>query len=759
MFSPFVPCWEKCFARFALVVGAGTSSASVMASGDHGRSWYRDDEVVVDNSGIPHYTGAMPELMREYRRRVLFAYTNLEGEGDDPAKEAKDLEKKQCRFAKKLVDALHGEAWRACEELLTEPKLREKDGYKLVFAALQAIEKVGVIKKTEAFDRFFEKCHRSKGQSIDSFLRKRKQDWSNLLDIAEGVNMSDDLMAYFLLKHVNLGKDERRQILLANQSDYTVAGIEKALRVSFFDLHERERKNPQDWNQPRRSKGKGRSSFRSYAVEGEEAVEDEDAEAFEDEEPFDEAYAVEDEPQEDADGELPSDCGASGDEEIFEAFAAMDQHRKTYKESRQKLKQIQRNRGYFQGEFKGEISYEERQKAIQKEKSRTRCAACGRLGHWAGDAACANKAVGPKRVAKPKGGRKGGGKGGKAGRAYMVGEAPLFFSLDGCGDEVEEEAHCNMVHDSEENEMEQDEGFTDTDLRRKQRPPTDVASLSEWETVDEPAQGYAAPSVVAPWIPDSSHGVDPGEVVAEITVTRKVLVKDLTQLVVPSFEEVKPENLEKMKVRELQQECDNWGIQTSGGRGELLERLQKFFRGEMILKKGCTSKFRQLVETSLQPSGASGSGEGPLILPKAKAKSLTPKKVLADPKHGTTPPDRDEESLPDERFFRSWPEESSFRRDMGPRPEPGVAVPKSEAKKDPRTGLVVPSGLAVGSVTALVHCPLCGADMVLRQNSVDAGMFFGCSQFVKDKCRGTRTFADVVSEWPGAPSASGGSRK
>ena len=146
-----------------------------MASNDHGRSWYRDDEIIVDKDGVPHYTGAMPELMREYRRRVLFAYNNLEGEGDDETKEARDLEKKQRRFAKKLVDALHGEAWRSCEDLLTEPGLKEKDGYKLVFQALQAIEKVGVIKKTEAFDKFFERCHRLKGQSIDSFLRKRKQ--------------------------------------------------------------------------------------------------------------------------------------------------------------------------------------------------------------------------------------------------------------------------------------------------------------------------------------------------------------------------------------------------------------------------------------------------------------------------------------------------------------------------------------------------------------------------------------------------------
>ena len=725
-----------------------------MASGDHGRSWYRDDEVVVDNSGIPHYTGAMPELMREYRRRVLFAYTNLEGEGDDAAKEARDLEKKQCRFAKKLVDALHGEAWRACEELLTEPKLREKDGYKLVFSALQSIEKVGVIKKTEAFDRFFEKCHRAKGQSIDNFLRKRKQDWSNLMDIAEGVKMSDDLMAYFLLKHVNLGKDERRQILLANQSDYTLEGIEKALRVSYFDLHERERKSPQDWNQPRRQKGKGRGSHRAYAVECEETNPIEEEEVFDEEEPVEEAYAIEDEElieYADIAEELPSDCGASEDEEIYEAFAAMDQQRRSYKESRQKLKQIQRNRGYFQGEFKGEISYEERQKALQKEKSRTRCGACGRIGHWAGDSVCtATKTAGPKRAMKSKGGRKGGGKGGKAGRAYLVGETPMFFSIS--GDEDDAEAHCHMVQGDEDPEMEQDEGLTELDLRRKQRQSADDASLSEWEAVSELTHGYTSPAASAvPWVSDSHsqtpYSFDPKTVIAEVTTTRKVLAQDVIKLEVPCFGDVRPDNMEKMKVRELQQECDNWDIQTSGTRTELLVRLQKFFNGEMVLKKGCKSKFRMLVESSSPVQLASGS-DGPLILPKAK--SQPHKTLMPEPKHGAIPPSKDDELFPDGRFFR---------RNLGTRSESHAPTPAPAVRKDPRTGLEVPSGVSIGVSTSLVLCPSCGSDMVLRENNIDCGMFFGCSQYSRQKCRGTRTFAEVVKTWPGSKSASSGSQQ
>ena len=80
------------------------------------RLFWQDDQIVVDKDGIPHYTGARPELMKDYCRTVLFAFSKLEGSGDDEAKQKKSFEKKQRRFAKSLMDNLHDEAWRACQE-------------------------------------------------------------------------------------------------------------------------------------------------------------------------------------------------------------------------------------------------------------------------------------------------------------------------------------------------------------------------------------------------------------------------------------------------------------------------------------------------------------------------------------------------------------------------------------------------------------------------------------------------------------------
>ena len=102
-----------------------------------------------------------------------------------------------------------------------------------------------------------------------------------------------------------------------------------------------------------------------------------------------------------ADGEAAEDVfsnvGASGDEEIFQAYSS-------YRESRQKLRDIQKNRGF---KPKEPGATDERKQAIAKEKSRSRCAACGRLGYWAGDPQCGKRSASGPGKSK---GKKGSGK-------------------------------------------------------------------------------------------------------------------------------------------------------------------------------------------------------------------------------------------------------------------------------------------------------------------------------------------------------------
>eukprot|EP00913_Durusdinium_trenchii_P019561 g18388.t1 len=372
-------------------------------NGSGGSVFWKDDEIVVDREGIPHYTGNRPELMREYRKRVLFAYSSLEGDGDTEEKEKRDLKKKQKAFAKKLLNGLHGEAWRACQDLITDmAKLSEERGFQHVLSALQSIEKVTVIKKTEQFDRFFERGFRKRGQALDAYLRSRKLDWAELQELDSETKMSSDLLAYFVLKQSGLSKDDRRQILLNSGSDYNLESIEKAMRVSYYDIHEKEKISK--FHDDRRGKGYGKTQKRHYAhlvddgdTPNKEALVYEAAssndQAFEYEHDFEndlmteyESYMVrEDEEYQDYGyeaGEMEeegSDVGASQDEEVYQAFSAMDKQRRSYQESRRKLREVQKQRGFF----KGELTFEQRRAAVQKEKERTRCSACGKIGHWA----------------------------------------------------------------------------------------------------------------------------------------------------------------------------------------------------------------------------------------------------------------------------------------------------------------------------------------------------------------------------------------
>ena len=639
-------------------------------------------------------------------------------------KEAKDLLRKKQRFAKRLLDALHGEAFKACEDLMSAPEaLKKEDGYKEILKALQSIEKVSVIKKTEAFDRFFDRCYRRKGQSVDQYLRQMKQDWNELQDLSEGTTMSEDLKAYFMLKNVNLGREEKRQILLSNQSNYTMDGFEKALRVSYYDIHERERASHGSGLH-----GKGRAAHRggkgfSNAVHEEMKTEmAEAAEAYE-EEDYEEAFEAEGREEEEAELESPpSDAGASGDDEVYEAFAAMDRQRRSYKESRAKLREVQKSRGFYKGGGKGDP---DRQKMLEKEKERSRCSACDRIGHWAGDPQC------PKSGSKGQKGSKGGKSRGKGrhgkGRAYMVAESPRFFTLGDPEEDEEEEAFCNMIRAEEDgSEMQQDGGLSELDLRRKNSSPKcrkSATSESEWEDVSSVvSRGYASSTVPdAPWEKQ------------EVTVAVEEVViatKNVKVIQVDSMAEIVPKNLQEMKVRELTDECLKWGIQVSGNKKELQDRLLDLFRGRAILQHGCSKKFVRLEESRRVHQGGGSPGAQGIILPRAKAASSST----------TTFGGPAQTAVPGSGIFRSYGQPFKTVPEVEETSLPNGLLQETPLK-DPRTKLAVPSGMEVGRKCPQIACRECGSAMVLRRNRQDGGLFFGCGNFTGvPKCQFTRRF-------------------
>eukprot|EP00435_Cladocopium_sp_Y103_P033927 s248_g8.t1 len=698
-----------------------------MASAAGSQPFYKDEEIVVDRDGIPHFTGAVPSLMREYRQRVLFAFNNLEGDGKDEAKEQRDLQKKKQRFAKKLLDALHGEAFKACEELMSQhEKLREQDGYKHIFRSLQSIEKVSIVKKTEAFDKFFDGSHRKRGQAIDGYIRQRKQHWNELQDLAEEdlaeeVNMSEDLRAYFLLKHVGLSREDRRTVLLANQSKYTMEGIERALRTSFYDLHEKERQRDQS-GLARGYGRKGGRSMRSYAVTSEDAaswtaISEETEGADYEDDGTEDAYAVGDDAEDrddwETDGQEQSDYGASGDDDVFQAYAAMDQQRRSYRDSRKKLKDIQKARGFYKSDGGKGSGSQGREHAKQLERERSRCAACNRLGHWAGDAECPKTSrSGPKKSQKGK--SKGGGKG-RHGKAYMVGESPTFFSL---GEELEEdEAYCNMVKsEDDETDMQQDSGYTETDSRRK-----------------APKAKAAGTSVPRPWTPGESPMVP-------------IPVQDLRVYYVDNFNDQIPKGLmeDQLRLRDLQAICDKWEVQTSGTKEQVRERLIKFFNGTPCVQKGYTKLYVQMKERTdafsptdlpLMPTRSKAKPKpkpAPAALTKAASAAGYPKASAVDRGRDVANQMMGNEDC---RFFRPYTEQQL----------------QETPKRDPKTNIKVPDELEVGVPCTSVPCAFCGTAMVLLRHWSDSSLYFECPD---GGCKHFTSFTDGIQKLQAATASS-----
>ena len=733
-------------------------------NGSGGSVFWKDDEIVVDREGIPHYTGNRPELMREYRKRVLFAYSSLEGDGDTEEKEKRDLKKRQKAFAKKLLNGLHGEAWRACQDLITDmAKLSEERGFQHVLSALQSIEKVTVIKKTEQFDRFFERGFRKRGQALDAYLRSRKLDWAELQELDSETKMSSDLLAYFVLKQSGLSKDDRRQILLNSGSDYNLESIEKAMRVSYYDIHEKEKISK--FHDDRRGKGYGKTQKRHYAhlvddgdTPNKEALVYEAAssndQAFEYEHDFEndlmteyESYMVrEDEEYQDYGyeaGEMEeegSDVGASQDEEVYQAFSAMDKQRRSYQESRRKLREVQKQRGFF----KGELTFEQRRAAVQKEKERTRCSACGKIGHWAGDAQCqkSSKTSGPHRgKGKSKGKKKDGGK------AYLVSDGPLFFTLDDDDFNVGNDVTAYMTSEHEHH-MEQDSGYTETDDRRKVRQPEEAASVYTYD-----GENDAPWALVGDRMPHSpTTSPKSGDPLSRDTVIRRQLQSpvrveksDVSIVPVLNLATLKPD-LEEMTVRKLQDECERWGIRVSGTKKELIQRLTTLFQGHPVARKGCSKQFVMLSEEEVP-------GMKTLIYesPSPKVKTLEVASHAAPPPLPSGSRERGVGSgggydASSSAVYES-PDRRSFRRDKS---DPVVqdmeqrglirSPAASTSMASPSPSKSEPVGFMPREIGQILHdvpCSACGGDMLLRENRRDGSKFFGCSRFARTGCRHT----------------------
>ena len=326
-----------------------------MAANDqaHGRSFYRDDEIVVDRDGVPHFTGEKPELLAEYKKRVRLGIAQIRAEQEPPqddweeaavAENRADLAKKLRRFRVRLLNGLHNKAWRRCEAL--DPQdVALPDGEFVIFEALQTLDKEAIIKKGVAFENFFEKSYRKRGTSVGDYIADKQRTWDELVELDPATQLSDDLQAYFLLKGANLSNDgaEERRIVLACGSTYATEPFHHAMKVNYHDIHLRESRgggggggssqacpaHPQARSQGRFvKKPPFRRGGRAALAGDEDEDGSEEAEANEAEEgsESDEAYAA----------QVASDAGGSECDSIYEATSPTTVHGKICATSRRR---------------------------------------------------------------------------------------------------------------------------------------------------------------------------------------------------------------------------------------------------------------------------------------------------------------------------------------------------------------------------------------------------------------------------------------
>ena len=172
-----------------------------------------------------------------------------------------------------------------------------------------------------------------------------------------------------------------------------------------------------------------------------------------------------------------------------------------------------------------------------------------------------------------------------------------------------------------------------------------------------------------------------------VTVPKdKIEIKDVTRLA-----DVMPKSMAQLRLRELQSDCDRWQVQTAGTKAEVLERLSRLYRGEPVLKKGCTTRYIKLRELKDKFAETAGTKEQARSAEKVRSSGSMAKGTAA---LATTP------SQPEVgcRIFRSYASSSSQ----------GEAA---EKMVDPRTGLEIPPGLELGKPVSEITCLVCGCSM------------------------------------------------
>ena len=262
---------------------------------------------------------------------------------------------------------------------------------------------------------------------MSSYLLRREAWWQQLQELDSNIQVSEEILGEQTLVQSGLQPMEIQMVRTVCKNEIKKKELSKALRDQFGTVHEREKSNKGKgygkWSSKSSSYGGSGKGYGYYTAEcGATADEETPEEHYATEETYeyDEEATVEEiyeEEQQDLDrleedvvclysemGILPQTCAEEDLEMIYNAVEV--EHMAFYAKGQPHRRGVNVPAGASYQT--SNLTPQERQARVLAAKQRSRCKACGQVGHWRNDAIC------PKRKYKGKG--KGGFKDGSKGK-------------------------------------------------------------------------------------------------------------------------------------------------------------------------------------------------------------------------------------------------------------------------------------------------------------------------------------------------------
>eukprot|EP00971_Amphidinium_carterae_P101619 2011585-Amphidinium_carterae.1 len=216
----------------------------------------------------------------------------------------------------------------------------------------------------------YDKCHRGFQQSMSDYLQQLRVSKRRLETEDKGTTLSDVAYARNMLRRAGLTREEQRQVLAACGAVWASKAIADALRLMYAEVHLEDRNRVARQHSFRGrgagagkgGKGKGNGTYVTEPGPEEEYIE-----------PEVEGDAIpEDLPE--AEGDEEADSSEEEDpDEVLETYFIAKQRLEKYK-------------GRFGNGAKA--SGQGEKKSVEDKKKTSKCADCGRVGHWRGDPTC-----------------------------------------------------------------------------------------------------------------------------------------------------------------------------------------------------------------------------------------------------------------------------------------------------------------------------------------------------------------------------------